>query len=144
MGVIEKTPPPMSAPEDDLASDPALTLGSTQLSCSLPAHVGSVLKSLGHPDRLRIIQYLSQGEQCVTDIRNLVGLRQPITSQQLRIMADRHIVAQRRESNVVYYRVANEFIWELLKCMHTLSAKISSGEWSLKQIGASGERESHD
>ncbi|MCH8327745.1 MAG: winged helix-turn-helix transcriptional regulator [Candidatus Marinimicrobia bacterium] len=110
----------------------------------VPIHVGSVLKSLGHPDRLRIIQYLSQGEQCVADIQHQVGLSQPITSQQLRIMADKHIVARRREGNMVYYRVANDFIWKILDCMHTLSAKIGSGEWSLERVGALDEGNNDD
>lgn len=136
MSVTDKSPHPISVPDLDLSAGDLLAPESDPISYSLLIHVGSVLKTLGHPDRLRIIQYLSQGEQCVTDIQNHIGMSQPITSQQLRIMADKHIVARRREGNVVFYRVANDFIWKILDCMNTLSAKIGSGEWSLEQVGA--------
>jgi ArsR family transcriptional regulator len=105
------------------------------LSFELLTHVGAVLKTLGHPVRLRIVQYLAEGERRVSEIQAQTGLTQPATSQQLRILADKNILARRREGNVIYYGIANEFIWKILDCMQTLSAKISSGEWDLEQIG---------
>ena len=141
MAVLDK--PAISEAADKSVPDPFTDLlhdpGSTQKSFQLLTHVGSVLKTLGHPVRLQIIQYLSRGEQRVADIQRQVGLSQPITSQQLRIMADKNIVARRRDGNIVYYRVANDFIWKILDCMNTLSAKINSGEWSLEQVGVTSE-----
>ena len=118
--------------------------GESSISFELLTHVGSVLKTLGHPSRLQIIRYLALGEQCVSDIQAHIGLSQPSTSQQLRIMADKNILARRRDGNVIYYRVANEFIWKILDCMQTLSAKLDSGEWSLEQIGVVSKETHHE
>ena len=51
----------------------------------LLTHVGTILKTLGHPVRLQTIQYLALGEQRVSHIQAHIGLSQPATSQQLRI-----------------------------------------------------------
>lgn len=102
-------------------------------------HVGTILKTLGHPVRLQIIQYLALGEQRVSHIQAHIGLSQPATSQQLRIMVDSSILDPRREGNLVYYRVANDFIWKILDCMETLSARQSSTQWSLELIGVKSE-----
>ena len=105
----------------------------------LLTHLGTILKTLGHPVRLKIIQYLALGEQWVSHIQAHIGLSQPVTSQQLRIMADSSILDRRREGNVVHYRVANDFIWKIMDCLETLSARQSSSQWSLKQIGVKSE-----
>ena len=107
----------------------------------LLTHVGTILKTLGHPVRLQIIQYLALGEQWVSNIQAHIGLSRPATSQQLRIMVDSSILDRRREGNLVYYRVANDFIWKILDYMETLSARRSCSQWSFKQIGVKSEED---
>ncbi len=105
------------------------------ISAELLARVGTVLKALGHPVRLKIIQYLATGERRVGDIQRYTGLSQPITSQQLRLMHLKGILDTRRDGNTVYYFIANDFIWKIIDCMQTLSAKVLTGEWDLGRIG---------
>ena len=111
------------------------------IDIDLLTHVGTILKTLGHPVRLQIIQYLALGEQWVSHIQAHISLSQPATSQQLRIMVDSSILDRRREGNLVYYRVANDFIWKILDYMETLSARRSSSQWSFKQIGVKSEED---
>ena len=79
--------------------------------------VAGVIKLLGHPDRIRIAEYLLLGEAKVSDIQQWTGLSQPITSQHLRQMKDRNIVDSHREGNCVIYFIANPLVGKMLNCL---------------------------
>ncbi len=93
-----------------------------------------VLKALGHPERLRIIEYLQTGEQTVGNIQREIGLSQPITSQHLRYMQRRNILTYRREGTKYYYFLASDFIRKLLDCMRSCRLSLESGETQLLDI----------
>ena len=64
------------------------------------------LKALSHEARLVILCLLVEGEKSVTEIEQLVSLRQPAVSQQLaRLRADK-LVETRRNGKSVYYSLA--------------------------------------
>jgi DNA-binding transcriptional ArsR family regulator len=66
------------------------------------------LKALAHESRLMILCILSQGEKSVSELEQLLSLRQPTVSQQLaRLRAD-GLVATRRDGKTVYYSLASE------------------------------------
>ncbi len=91
-----------------------------------------ILKSLGHPDRLKIVEYLENGEKTVGQIHRELELIQPIVSQHLKNMYERGIVDFRQEGTRYYYSLANEFIFKILQCMSDAQNKILEGEWSLE------------
>lgn len=51
-----------------------------------------LLRQLGHPTRLAILQELLGGVKCVTDIRDLLDVAQPNISQHLAVLRQHHIV----------------------------------------------------
>ena len=66
------------------------------------------LKALAHENRLMILCILSQGEKSVSELEEMLSLRQATVSQQLaRLRAD-HLVATRRDGKAVYYSLASE------------------------------------
>jgi DNA-binding transcriptional ArsR family regulator len=66
------------------------------------------LKALAHENRLMILCILSQGEKSVSELEQLLSLRQPTVSQQLaRLRAD-GLVATRRDGKTIYYSLASE------------------------------------
>lgn len=81
----------------------------------------TVLKLLGHPIRIKIIEYLEQGEHSVGEIQNEINQIQAITSQHLRLMLRKGIVVNRREGTNLYYSIANDFIKGILKCIRNCS-----------------------
>jgi DNA-binding transcriptional ArsR family regulator len=76
-----------------------------------------VLKIMGHPLRLKIAQVLNQGEQTVGAIANAIGASQSATSQHLKIMKMKGILASRRDSTCVYYSVARPEVFKILRCI---------------------------
>ncbi len=65
------------------------------------------LKAMSHPLRLKILCTLGEREISVQDIVENVGTSQSNISQHLAILRDKGILASRKESNRVYYRVGD-------------------------------------
>jgi DNA-binding transcriptional ArsR family regulator len=66
------------------------------------------LKALAHESRLMILCILSQGERSVSELEELLSLRQPTVSQQLaRLRAD-GLVTTRRDGKTIHYSLASE------------------------------------
>jgi DNA-binding transcriptional ArsR family regulator len=66
------------------------------------------LKALAHKNRLMILCILSQGEKSVSELEEMLSLRQPSVSQQLaRLRAD-GLVATRRDGKTIFYSLASE------------------------------------
>ncbi len=66
------------------------------------------LKALAHESRLLILCILSEGEKSVSELEELLNLRQPTVSQQLaRLRAD-GLVSTRRDGKAIYYRLASD------------------------------------
>ncbi len=51
-----------------------------------------LLRLLGHPTRLLILEELARGVKCVTDIRDLLDIPQPNVSQHLAVLRQARIV----------------------------------------------------
>ena len=88
-----------------------------------------ILKTLGHPDRIKIVEFLENGEKTVGQIQREFNLLQPVTSQHLKVMYDRNIVTFRQVGPRYFYSLANRFILNILDCMSEVQEKLDSGEW---------------
>lgn len=78
---------------------------------------GALLKALANPDRLLLLCQLSAGEQCVSELENLLGIVQPTLSQQLGVLREESLVSTRREGKQIFYSIASK---EALAVMHVL------------------------
>ena len=76
-----------------------------------------MIRALGHPVRLRLVEALERGECCVSDLQGVLGVPQAIVSQHLAKMKAAGIVACRRDGVNVRYVVAEPRVLALLKCL---------------------------
>ena len=75
------------------------------------------LKAMSHPLRLKILCTLGEREISVQDIVENVGTSQSNSSQHVAILRDKGILASRKESNRVYYRVGDARTLRLIGMM---------------------------
>ena len=66
------------------------------------------LKALAHESRLMMLCILAEGEKSVTELEQLLELRQPTVSQQLARLRAYGLVAARRDGKTIYYSLASE------------------------------------
>jgi DNA-binding transcriptional ArsR family regulator len=76
-----------------------------------------VLKTVAHPLRLRIVELLEPGEKSVTELKDLLGVTQPLTSQHLTQMRMRGVLGSRRKGTLVYYSIANPDVVKVIHCI---------------------------
>ena len=80
-------------------------------------HLAEILKALAHPIRLGIVAILSEGDEHVNGLAERLSCKQPVVSQQLRILRMRRLVQVARRDGFAYYRLAEPRLREMLRCM---------------------------
>jgi ArsR family transcriptional regulator len=80
-------------------------------------HAATLLRIVGHPHRLKIIELLKESELAVGELAERVGLAPHATSQHLNIMKAHDILGSRRESRNVYYFVKSPHALNIIDCI---------------------------
>ncbi len=76
-----------------------------------------MLRVMGHPLRIRIAQTLEHGEKNVGEIAEAVDAAQATTSQHLKAMRVRGLLAARRDGACVFYAIARPEVFKILSCI---------------------------
>jgi DNA-binding transcriptional ArsR family regulator len=71
-------------------------------------------RALAHPIRIEILEVLLQGERSVQELQEILGVDQPVVSQQLAILRAKNIVAGRKNGTSVRYLVRDPLVGDLL------------------------------
>ena len=82
-----------------------------------------MLKILANKNRLMILCSLQDGEMSVSELNEAVPLAQSALSQHLAALRKVQIVATRRESQTIYYRVVDKSVMAILETLHDLFCK---------------------
>ncbi|MBU0703576.1 MAG: metalloregulator ArsR/SmtB family transcription factor [Chloroflexi bacterium] len=70
---------------------------------------------LSHPARLHILDELRRDEACVCHLQTVLGRPQAYVSQQLRVLREAEVVADRKDGLLVYYRLSDPQVAQLLE-----------------------------
>jgi ArsR family transcriptional regulator len=97
---------------------------------SRPAHElkATLFRVLGHPVRVRILELLAGGERSVGSLQGELGLDSGGTSQHLSALRRVGLVESRRVGTTVYYRAADNRVFELLAAGRELVARQLEGQ----------------
>ena len=85
------------------------------------------LRTLAHPDRLRIVEALLKRPYPVTELAERCGLALNAASMHLRLMRDRGLLAMERDGRRVYYRVAEPHLAAIMRCVQARFGPIGPG-----------------
>ena len=80
----------------------------------------ALLRTIANKNRLLVLCQLSQGEQCVSELEEMLGIHQPTLSQQLSVLRNQQLVVTRREGKQIYYSVSDPKVLTLLKTLYGL------------------------
>ena len=73
-----------------------------------------ILKALGQPTRLKIIDFLRDGERCVCEIFPAIGEEQSNTSRHLNMMLAAGVLSRRKDGLKIYYAIKHPEILEVM------------------------------
>jgi DNA-binding transcriptional ArsR family regulator len=77
-----------------------------------------LLKAMAHPQRLRVLCLLVEGERSVGEIHEEVSLSQSALSQHLAKLRAIDLVTTRREAQTVYYRLVEGPALAVIRTLH--------------------------
>jgi ArsR family transcriptional regulator len=98
----------------------------------------SLFRVLGHPARVRILELLRGGELSVGALRAELGLDSGGASQHLAALRQAGLVDARRQGTSVFYRVADERVFDLLEAGRSIiSRRLSEQQSLLDELEAS-------
>ena len=75
-----------------------------------------ILKALGHPIRVQMLDALSRGDRCVNDLRILAAVSQPTISHHLEKLKKAGIVTERRQGRKIVHHLACPCMLEAVGC----------------------------
>lgn len=78
----------------------------------------SLLKGLANESRLMIMCVLSEGEISVGQLNRRIRLSQSALSQHLAVLREQGLVRTRRESQTIYYRLADTAAMNIIELLH--------------------------
>jgi len=102
-----------------LESDAELSPELTRMMKNARA-ASDFLKALAHENRLLLLCLLSERERSVTELEELLSLRQTTVSQQLARLRLDGLVTTRREGKAVYYSLADANTLKFVKVIYEM------------------------
>jgi len=97
------------------------------------------LKSLAHPARLAVIEYLKDGEAAVGRMVRDLGLEQSGLSKHLSVLRQAGILASRQEKASVLYSIKDRDVFLLLRPIaEILRKRLQESERLLRGLGRTG------
>jgi DNA-binding transcriptional ArsR family regulator len=93
-----------------------------------------IMKALAHPVRLRILDILHQGEECVCHLTTVLEAQQPYVSKQLAILREAGLVIDRRDGLIVYYRLQDDRSSDAVRAIRDILTDKSGSSLSWPQV----------
>ena len=73
-----------------------------------------IFRALSDPIRLKILNFLRDGEKCVCEIIPHVAIIQPVVSRHLKILKDSGIVRGRKDGTRRLYSITDQRIFQII------------------------------
>lgn len=76
-----------------------------------------IIKALAHPARLLVVQTLTEGEQCVCELTDLIGSNMSTVSRHLSLLKNAGIIQEEKRGNKIFYQLKTPCVLNFLKCV---------------------------
>jgi len=79
-----------------------------------------IIKAMGHPTRLFMVDELSKGERCVCELTEMVGLDMSTVSKHLSVLKEAGIVQDEKRGTQVFYRLRMGCVMNFFQCVENI------------------------
>ncbi|GFO68767.1 transcriptional regulator [Geomonas limicola] len=90
-----------------------------------------ILKALAQPTRIKILDFLRDGERCVCEIFPAIGEEQSNTSRHLNMMMDAGVLSRRKEGLKIYYTIKHPEILQVVDLVNLIVEEEITGRHKL-------------
>ena len=89
----------------------------TRIPSEALSRAAAVIRCLGHPLRLRLLEALETGEKTVSELQDYAGVSQPMASQHLMVLKAHGVVDLRRAGPFAHYWIVEPKVKSILDCI---------------------------
>lgn len=79
-----------------------------------------IIKALGHPSRLMIVEELNNGKRCVSELTELVGSDTSTVSKHLHVLKNAGLVFIEKQGTTVFYYLRMPCLLDFLRCVESV------------------------
>lgn len=101
---------------------PAIASKSIEELSAGAQEMADLMRLLSHPARLLIVCKLVSGEQGVSDLEQMTGIRQPALSREIAKLREAGLIAPRRQSKAVFYHLSDQRVHKLIAALCEMRA----------------------
>ena len=80
-------------------------------------HAAHCLKTISHPDRLKLIRLLMERPRPVGELAEACAISPHVASEHLGRMRDRGLLTSRREGRLVIYEIGEKALAGIIRCI---------------------------
>lgn len=99
-----------------------------EISEDVLQNIADILNSLAHPLRLKIILHLYKNPASVSEMLQVLNVRQPNLSQHLTLLKRLRILKTKRQGRMVYYHLnypeIKDYILNILELLHKMQSNL--------------------
>ena len=82
--------------------------------------LADVIKAMGHPTRLFLVEELSRGERCVCELTDMIGADVSTVSKHLAVLKNVGIVGAAKRGSRVYYQLRMPCVLNFFGCVENV------------------------
>jgi len=79
-----------------------------------------IMKALGHPTRMFIVDELSRKDRCVGDLTQMVGADTSTVSKHLSILKEAGIIDYEKRGTQIHYHIAAPCVLDFFSCLENM------------------------
>ena len=83
--------------------------------------LAAIMKAMGHPTRLLILDKLNEKEHCVCELQQFIDADLSTVSKHLSVLRNAGIIDSRKHNNMVIYRLIYPCVLKVYECMLDVS-----------------------
>lgn len=124
--------------ERTIHAEQVLAVRHAKLATDKATQIATLFAVLSDPTRLQVLYAFLQapgGELCVCDLATGLGRDDTTISHQLRVLRNQHIVAMRKAGRIVYYRLVDDHIRQLLELGMTHASEMPANHVHTTEFG---------
>ena len=88
-----------------------------KVSISAYENQAAVFKALAHPARLFMVEQVANGEKCVCELVNMLGLDTSTVSKHLTVLRNAGVLVDEKRGNMVFFKVRMECVVGFFSCV---------------------------
>ncbi len=85
--------------------------------------MAKIFKALGHPTRLKMVDFLRKGESCVCDLQEIIGDDISTISRHLNVLREAKIISSEKRKTFMFYRLELDCLDNFLICLKKYNEK---------------------